>query len=494
VKYLSYMEETVIRRKGLVMFVQLVMLCASMNAQVTWKCTYGAFDEDWGMDVLRTNANDIVVVGSSGSFGYGSSDIYAFKVDSNGVRLWSRSFGGVLIDEGASVVEMSDGSYVIAGSTNRDAATGYDGLLIRIGPSGDLIWEKTYGGADWDWFNDLAVTVDGGLILAGKTYSEGAGGQAWILRMNELGDTLWTRHWGDQGDDEANAVVTTSDGGSAWTGSLMVNDQLDAYVVKLDDVGVISWVSQIGGDSLDIGRDVIQTLDGGYAVFGSTRSFAPVLEQFMFKLNDQGNYEWLQHYGQTYDREGYKILQLADGSYSAIGKVFGSGAGGSDMYLLRTDVNGSFILGQTQGGADDEEGFSLVRVFGGYVLCGVTKSYGAGMNDILLIRTDEVGFTDSDDVLSSFDPLPVPDLTSSAQGQLWPSALPPGDPLHLRLDAPPGKATAQVFDLRGTVVATFPVRQQETTTRIPDLAPGHYSITISDGVGLTFRSRFVVVQ
>jgi hypothetical protein len=112
-----------------------------------------------------------------------------------------------------------------------------------------------------------------------------------------------------------------------------------------------------------------------------------------------------------------------------------------------------------------------------------------------VVKTDANGQTASLDVDTYLDPLPVPDLTSSSeQGQLWPSALSPGDPLHLRLNVPPGNAKAQVFDLRGTVVATFPVQQQETTTHLPDLAPGHYSLVVADGGGLTFRSRFIVVQ
>ena len=468
-----------------------VVLFAAMNAacfgQVTWKRVFGAFDHDVAYDIVRTSAEEYVVVGSTGSFGNGSSDVYLFKVDSNGVRLWSKTYGAMQVDGGKALVETSDGGFVIAGSTNRNTTNGYDGLLLKVGPSGDPEWERTYGGPDWDLFNDVALTADGGLLAVGQTYSEGVGGDAWIVRLDAAGDTLWTSHFGASGEDEANSIISTLDGGAAWTGS--VNDRSDAEVVKLDETGLIEWEIQVGGDSMEIGRDIIQTLDGGYSVVGATKSFASVVEQYHFKLDGSGSFQWEKHWGQVNHQEGFKHVQLPTGEYAAIGKVFGFGAGGSDMFLLKSDVNGDFILGQTQGGEDDEEGFALIRSYAGYVLCGVTESYGAGLDDIFLVKTNEIGFTDSDDVLTTFDPLTTNDLTSSSVSSLTLFPSPSSGPLTVRADE--RLRELAIWDVTGRQV--FEQRSQGLDVRLDlDLPDGTYVLTATTVQGQVLRQAFIL--
>jgi hypothetical protein len=107
------------------------------------------------------------------------------------------------------------------------------------------------------------------------------------------------------------------------------------------------------------------------------------------------------------DQEGFDHLQTSTGEYASIGYVSQGGAGGKEIFLLKSTEMGDFILGQTQGGTEDDLGRAIVRAEGGYVLCGVTRSYGQGQWDIMVIRTNEIGFTDSDQVIEEFDPVPV---------------------------------------------------------------------------------------
>lgn len=394
----------------------MVMLWpVKLAAQPTWKRVYGGFDVDFAYDAVLTDDGGVVVVGSTGSFGNGNSDVYLFKVDEFGVRQWSTTLGSAALEVGNAIVVMDDGGFTIAGSTNATPSGDYDGLVMRVSADGQLLWQRNLGGEAWDFLYSVDRTDDDGVFVAGVTYSSSSAGEAWVVRLNSSGDELWALGYGGEGSAQANSVCSTIDGGGIITGSsAATNSDTSAFVLKFDANSNVEWSNSYGGDQLDIGRHIITTLDGGYSVLGITRSFGTVTEQYHFKLGSDGSLEWERNWGQIADQEGYEHLQLPNGDYASIGFVTQGGAGGKDMFLLKSDPNGQFLLGQTQGGIDDEVGYAILRMDGGYLMCGITASYGAGMWDVFLVRTNEVGFTATDDVIASFDPLSTTELTRAA--------------------------------------------------------------------------------
>ncbi len=391
-----------------------LFVSASLCAQPTWKRVYGGFDVDIAYDAVATNDGGVVVVGSTGSFGQGSSDVYLFKVDENGIRQWSTTLGSSALETASALVEMDDGGFLIVGATNATPSGDYDGLVMRTDADGQLVWQRSYGGGDWDFLYGVDRTTDGGALLAGLTYSWNAVGDAWLLRIDALGDTLWTTRHGGPGYADARSVKVTPDGGGVLAGVTTDGDgDKDALVIKFDSNSAVDWSEAYGGDSLDLARDIILTNDGGYSVVGISESFGSVTEHYHFKLDVTGALEWERNWGQVADQEGFQHIQLDNDEYASIGFVTQGGAGGKDMFLLKSNWQGYFILGQTQGGTEDEIGYSLLRMDGGYLMCGITESYGAGMWDVFLVRTNEVGFTDSDEVITSFDPLSINDPTSA---------------------------------------------------------------------------------
>jgi hypothetical protein len=477
-----------------------MMLCLTailnMQAQFTWRRTFGGYGSDRSSSVRELLSGGFIVAGSTGSFGQGGGDAYVMKLAPDGSVIWSRTFGDAGVESGVSCRELADG-FVIGGTTSTGDHGGYDLFLIRTDIDGNVLWERTYGGADWDICSDMEVVSDG-FILSGTTYGSGSG-DAFIVKTDLSGDTLWTRAVGGTFLDEALGVCALQDGGYLISGYTRIDEDganTDAMAFKLAFDGSPLWTHLYSSDSLEYFHDAFETSGGDIICSGSTRSASPHWQIVLERIDATGSFIWRQFYGSVDDFEGREIVGRINGGFAVTGYLSAFSAGGKDMYLLLTDDQGNFILGKNYGGLGDEEGFSVDATFdGGYISAGITESYGPGIQAVYVVLGDSVGETDDDTVIEFLDPLPVPDLTSSSeQGQLWPSALSPGDPLHLRLNVPPGNAKAQVFDLRGTVVATFPVQQQETTTHLPDLAPGHYSLVVADGGGLTFRSRFIVVQ
>jgi len=381
-------------------------------SQPTWKRVFGGagVEQVWAVEALSDGG--FAVLGSTGSFGAASSDVYLFKLDVDGERVWSRLFGGPQIDEGRALVELPDGGLMIAGLTNSGAFGGYDGAIWRTNSSGDLLWERSFGGADWDMLYGIDMDLEGGVWVAGTTYSMGVGGDVWLLHLDGEGQVQFEGSFGSDREETGSSLRATDDGGCVITGAHVTDaSDLDVLVMKFGNDGSLQWNGTYGGAEDDAARDIEVTIDGGYSVVGWTRSFNPIVEQYHIRLDPTGETIWQRNWGQVNDQEGFGHIQVPTGEFASIGYVSQGGAGGKDMFILKNTGNGDFILGQTQGGTQDDIGRAITRAEDGFVIAGITNSYGQGQWDIMVIRTDEVGFTASDLVISELDPVNVQSFT-----------------------------------------------------------------------------------
>lgn len=378
-----------------------------VQGQETWRRAYGSFGADEGMAVGLASDGNYVVAGHTGSFGAGVADIYMLKLDGAGNMLWSRTLGGPGIDRADDLLELQGGGWLLAGFTNGPGNGGYDGMLVKTDADGQEVWRKTYGGDDWDFLRKV-IEVDDGFLAVGQTFSHGEGGDIWLVKTDPDGDMLWQMELGGSGLDDGIGLAATFDGGVVITGSTTKdNGDVDIYVGKLDGQYAVEWEITVGGDSVDVGRDILATNDGGYSIVGSTSSFSPHSEHYHVALDGAGNLLWQKNWGQIGDQAAYRHVQLADGTYATTGWTTTSGGGGRDMFLLLSDQQGDFIDQRTFGGLEDDEGYGLVAVSDGFVMCGMTKSYGAGNTDVFVVRTDGQGATMTEEVDAYFDPLKV---------------------------------------------------------------------------------------
>ncbi len=199
-------------------------------------------------------------------------DIWVVRTDLNGDTVWTASFGGMEREFAFSVARADNGYLYVAGMTESFGAGESDGLVIKLTPDGDSVWAKTYGGPGSDYLYDIKETNDGGFIIAGSTGSFGHMNNyqdAWLIKINSDGDTLWTKTYGNELHDNAYSVVQTSDGCYVWTGILSFdqwND--DAWVVKTDPDGNIIYSRNYGGEFWDQGRKINLTSEGTVIIAG----------------------------------------------------------------------------------------------------------------------------------------------------------------------------------------------------------------------------------
>jgi hypothetical protein len=208
--------------------------------------------------------------------------------------------------------------------------------------------------------------------------------------------TLWERAYGGTANDRGTSVEQTSDGGHIIAG--YTNSQgaggSDVYLIKADRLGQVQWEKTFGGTANEWGWSVQQTSDGGYVIGGTTSSFgAGFNDVYLVKTDPNGETEWETTVGGGIIDEAYSVQQTADGGYIVAGHTSSYGAGYNDVYLVKTDPNGVVEWENTFGGSGVDYAFSGRQTSdGGYIVCGATLSNPAdSYSDAYLIKTDSEG-------------------------------------------------------------------------------------------------------
>ncbi len=260
-----------------------------------WDRTYGGSETDYGVSFIQTTDGDYAVAGITESKGAGGENLWVIKLDEQGKIVWERTYsdGGSGTDCAHSLVQTTDGGYALVGFNYSKGAGKSDFWLIKLDKQGNKNWDRTYGGSGYDSAASLIQTTDGGYVIVGVTQSKGAGGADFlVIKLDEQGNQVWDRTYGGSNNDVAASLIQTTDGGYAIAGFTYSKGagKSDFWLIKLDKQGNKNWDRTYGGSGYDVAASLIQTTDGGYAVAGYTESKGSDKEDFwVIKLDKQGN-------------------------------------------------------------------------------------------------------------------------------------------------------------------------------------------------------------
>ncbi len=342
------------------------------NGNLIWEKNYGGSEDDFAMDLQSAaDGGYILVGGSSSSNGdlasnNGRIDLWVIKINAVGELQWSKNFGGSGVDIGTSIQTISDG-YILAGCTGsageQGVSAGFGGndfWVLKLDLDGNLVWEKTFGGKRYDAAKSIVVNNNDEYLIAGNTWSNDGDissnyghGDAWVIKINNVGALLWEKTYGGDTPDRLNSLSKTNDGNYIFAGvksemDLVSNGFYGRYdeqywVVKISELGQVIWEKTYGGNKYDEAFSVEATLDGGYIIGGSVQSNlnnfsnnAGNIDVWIIKTDASGTEEWSELYGGAGNEDLKSITETSDGGFLMLNAT-------NSFYIDTTFVNSGFF-------------------------------------------------------------------------------------------------------------------------------------------------------
>jgi len=339
--------------------------------QVLYFKNYGGNNMDLAYSAVCTG-DGYLIVGRSDSFSNGNRDIYLVKTDLYGNLLWQKIYGGVFHDEANSIRPTTDGNFIICGYTNIYGNYESDLYYLKIDPSGNVIWEKTFGAQSSDEYGYCAIpAIDGGYIITGiDSYSS-----SFLLKTDSDGNCVWTKSYQYDFFSEYNSIVADSNSYYILTDS--------ASLLKIDLNGNILWKMNYNYSSWAFTGALIKT---------SYNNFIAVLagssDVTIFKIDNNGNCLTTKTWNDFYNFRTISIAETLTHDFIMNGTLDGK------IALLKFDIDLNEIWLKTYTGnsviSDSESRFCLISPSGNYIVGGSTCS--AGINgDYFLMETDTEG-------------------------------------------------------------------------------------------------------
>ena len=263
------------------------------TGNLSWAKVFGGNGRDYSGSIQPTTDGGYIIVGSTNSFGAGDYDVLLAKFDGLGNLNWAKTLGGNSTEYGRSIQLTIDGGYIVLGSTESFGAGNRDILLAKFDGLGTLSWAKVCGGNNSDYATSILQTTDGGYIITGYTESFGAGEKDVLLaKFDEIGTLSWANVFGGNNSDHSNAILQTTNGDyiiTGYTESFGAGNG-DLLLTKFSGEGTLSWATVFGGNSsFDAGLSLQLTADNGYMVAGNTGSFGVGGDELLLaKFNANG--------------------------------------------------------------------------------------------------------------------------------------------------------------------------------------------------------------
>lgn len=386
------------KRKLLLVVITLVIIVASgftalalttsspskmeiaKGANLIWEKTFGGPGDDRAFDIANVGSG-YVVVGSSTSFIPGKTVAVIVRFDSNGNELWNRTFIENFGSEFRYVYALQDG-FLTVGNAFLASGDSY-GVVAKFGLQGDLLWNVTLKASEG--VNKLfsGMYNNGSLVVTGFTQPDGnySNTQAWIVKLDNSGNIIWNRTYENSSNSAAMGITLTQDNCYMVAGYVDPSrtSNYDFLVLKLDTNGELLWNKTYGGPESDKAYAIASAPDG-CIIAGNTYSYgAGNSDAWIIKIDLNGKLLWDKTFGgKEYDSPSC-MSQAQGGGYLVAGTTFSFGNGNRDFWLFKVSDNGNIVWSCTVGRSGYEEAYGVVNAGNNYyAMAGWTDSIGAG--------------------------------------------------------------------------------------------------------------------
>ena len=378
------------------MILLISLLSLTAKSQITFEKYYGGIFDEYGHSVLQTNDNGYIICGNTTSFGAGGEDVYVIKTDEMGSVQWIKTYGGSNQEHGYFISPINDNCFIVAAEYNNYSNNISQAYILKINALGDTIWTKKYSGLNTAIARCVFQTNDSNYILCGATRaSSSVEYDGFLMKITEAGDIIWAKTFGGTGRDWFYDLKQTTDGGYIMCGATnSFGNGTDFYVVKTNVFGDSLWTRHYDLPKYNASYSIIQNNDGSFFIGGVTVDATgfDIADIQLIKINSIGDTIWTKKYGGSDSDNGCSLAHSSDNGIIVCGWTESFGSGNSDIYLFKIDSAGTMLWSQTFGGNNYEVGYSVQETSDfGFILVGYTQSFGAGEADIYMIKTDSEG-------------------------------------------------------------------------------------------------------
>ncbi len=501
--------------------------------RIEWQRSLGGSNGDAAYSIQQTRDGGYITAGLSTSTdgdvtgNHGYQDYWIVKLNDTGAIQWQKSLGGSFTDEARSIQQTHDGGYIVSGtsSSNNNDVTGnhggYDYWVVKIDSSGVIQWQKTLGGSEYDYCFSIQQTRDSGYVVAGSSKSKNGDVlehydefDLWIVKLNMNGAIEWQLSLGGHGNESANSIEQTEDGGYIVAGSTygyhlsQHSSGRDYLIVKFDVTGTIQWQRFLGGTNDDEALCIRQTRDGGYIAAGRSNSNDSDVtgnhgdyDYWVVKLNATGTIQWERSLGGTYVDEAHSIQQIQDGGYIVAGISFSNDGdvtgnyGNGDYWIVKLNDTGSIQWQKALGGGGGDVAFSIQQTRDqGFIVAGASTSNDGNVSGqhgnrdtadfwIVKLSPESTNSVESESVTTpNISITPNPASTSAT----------------LTLDSDEaGACEIQIISVTGATLKEYSTRlttgkQEIALTDLESLPSGMYEVLVKRSGHQSLRTKFIV--
>ncbi|MFL5752899.1 MAG: T9SS type A sorting domain-containing protein [Bacteroidia bacterium] len=480
------MRKTLILRLSLLALIYF-LAGSVVQGQITFQQIYPCTHDQSSRDVIETSDGGYLIAGMTETTIPGDTDIIVLKTDYLGDTMWVRIFGGSQPDFPYSIVPTSDNNFFIAGYTGSYGSGGNDAWLLKIDPMGNLLWSNTYGGTGNDEVKEIIATSDGNYMMVGRSNSSGAWYyDGWLLKINLAGTVLMSKYYGGAQYETTRSVKECPDGGYVLTGQTMSYGQGagDIYLIRTNSTGDTLWTRTYGGTGIDDGNFIVCNSDTSFVIVAETESYgAGMMDVQVLKTDKNGTVVWNKFYGGNDKDVSKTIYPTTDGGYivGAISRSFGWVD--PDMWLLKLDAYGDTTWTRHYGSWDHEHCHHARQTSdGGYMAVGHTKSYGPNPR-IMFLKLNSNGLP---------GPTAIDELSENNLLKVYPN--PSNGVVQVEMNGVPRASSYKICNAIGEVIASGNFGDMNSHTKSIDLTgknPGIYMLCILSEGELRIR-KFVL--
>ena len=462
----------------------------AQTPSIEWQKCFGGSNYDNGYSIIQTSNNGYIAVGYTQSNDYDAINNHSLNVDAFIVKLsandsteWIRCYGGSNGDFYNSVIGTPDNCFLLSGitsSNNGDVTNNHgntDGWIVKIDSSGEIIWQKCYGGSGVDVLSKIINTYDGGFICKG--YSKSNDGdvvnpsldkRGWVLKLDSLGNILWSKCYGDSIENYFHDIAQTNDGGYILSGKKILNgfNQGKIWIVKLNEIGEVDWQIEYGTIYDDI-HSIKPLHDGSYIGVGTIVDTNSGFDYgYVIKLNNIGTLEWTQGLGDGFSGNVLNSIEVISDSCFVMGGTGINQFNCTDFWFIKMKNNGQIIWEQFYGDLHYEDLNSFQHTTDlGFVLIGSTSSEWPGYHgdyDLWIVKLSaEMGITET---------------SQNINFQIYPN--PAQDNLTVKVDPALLNQPFQIFSISGQLVLSGKLTSENSEIHLNSISEGVYLLQIGN--------------